>query len=264
MRNFRNIILTMLSAFLLYACGGKSTASFEGMEFDSIVIDTVAKLGKAENAPSCQLRLSIQYAKGKNAQKFNDTLLRSGILVPDYFSLSDEKMSVKAIVDSFACRFVADYLRDYGTLYQADMAHADSYRYDLKVTTSTHNGGDDILNYVANIYTFGGGAHGINQTLVRNFDMKTCHMLTLEDVFISDVAIKDMIVEKLIKQFDVDSFDQLKEMFIFADGQVYVPDNFILEDDKVTFIYCEDEIAPHEIGEIRVEFDKSDLKSYMR
>ena len=89
-------------------------------------------------------------------------------------------------------------------------------------------------------------------------------MLTLEDVFISDVAIKDMIVEKLIKQFDVDSFDQLKEKYIFADGQVYVPDNFILEDDKVTFIYCEDEIAPHEIGEIRVEFDKSDLKSYMR
>ena len=170
----------MLSTILLMACGGgNSTASFDGLEFDSIVIDTVAKLGKAQDSPRCKLRLSIQYAKGEKAQKFNDTLLRSGILAPDYFSLSDEKMSVKAIVDSFACRFVADYLRDYGTLYQADMAHADSYRYDLKVTTSTHNGGDDILNYVANIYTFGGGAHGINQTLVRNFDMKTPHVQIL-------------------------------------------------------------------------------------
>lgn len=260
----RRFILAILSAFLLCACGGGSTASYEGMEFDSIVIDIVAALGKSENAPKCHLKLNIQYAKGNNAQRFNDTLLRSGILAPDYFSLSDEKLSVKAIVDSFACRYIADYLRDYGTLYRSDTDHAVSYNCDFIVNTSTHNGGDDILNYVARLYTFGGGAHGIRQTIVKNFDMKSGRMLSLADVFFDDTVLKEKIIEQLIEKFDVDSFEQLREKFVFADGQVYAPDNFILTDDDITFIYCEDEIAPHEVGEIRVKFDRSDLKTYMR
>lgn len=257
-------ICAMLSAFMLCACGGNSTASFEGMEFDSIVVDTVAALGKSDGAPKCHVRLNIQYAKGEKAQRFNDTLMRSGILAPDYFSLSNEKLSVKTMIDSFVCRYVSDYLRDYGTLYRADTEHADSYRCDFIVNTSTQNGGDGLLNYVANLYTYGGGAHGIRQTIVKNFDTKTGHLLSLGDVFIDDAVLKDLIVEKLIKKFDVETFDELREKFVFADGQVYVPDNFILTDDNVTFIYCEDEIAPHEMGEIRVEFDRDDLKSYMR
>lgn len=267
MKNLKYVGLTMLSALLLMACGGGNpTASFEGVEFDSIVIDTIAKLGKAEDAPQCKLRLSIQYAKGENAQKFNDTLLRSGILAPDYFSLSNEKLSVKAILDSFACKYVSDYLRDYGTLYRADTEHAASYNCEFIVNTSTHNGGNHVLNYVASIYSFGGGEHGIHQTIVKNFDMKTYRLLTLNDMFIDakHIVLKEQMIEKLAKKFDVENLEELQEKYIFADGQVYLPDNFILEDDKITFIYCEDEIAPHEIGEIRVEFDKDDLKSYLR
>ena len=267
MKRFRRITWMMLSTMLLMACGGgNSTASFDGLELDSIVIDTIAKLGKAQDAPRCKLRLSIQYAKGEKAQKFNDTLLRSGILAPDYFSLSDEKLSVKAILDSFVCRYVSDYLRDYGTLYQADTEHASSYNCDFIVNTSTHDGGNNVMNYIASIYQFGGGEHGIKQTLVKNFDMKTYRLLTLNDIFIDakhDV-LKQQIIDKLCDKFDVDSFEALREKYIFADGDVYLPDTFILEDDQITFIYCEDEIAPHEMGEIRLVFDKDDLKSYMR
>ena len=123
-----------------------------------------------------------------------------------------------------------------------------------------------MLNYIARIYLFGGGEHGITQTIVKNFDVKTGHLYTLDDVFVSgyEIFVKEKIIDKLAGKYDVKSLDELREKYIFADGNVYVPDNFILDDDLLTFIYCEDEIAPHDFGEIRVEFDKGELKKYLR
>ena len=37
------------------------------------------------------------------------------------------------------------------------------------------------------------------------------------------------------------------------------PDNFVLGKDEITFIYVEDEIAPHATGEIKVVIPYSDL-----
>ena len=64
--------------------------------------------------------------------------------------------------------------------------------------------------------------------------------------------------------FDVNDLEGLQEKGVFVDGQVYVSDNFIYGDDDITFIYCEDEIAPHSIGEVRVKIDIDDLKRLMR
>ena len=49
-----------------------------------------------------------------------------------------------------------------------------------------------------------------------------------------------------------------------ADGEVYLSENFILGKDDITFIYGEDEIAPHAVGEIRVKVDLDDLKKFLK
>lgn len=263
----RNIVWAFLSMVLLCACGGdKGTAHFDGVEFDSIVIDSVVSLGKSDDSPKCEVKLSIQYAKGEHTQELNDTLLRSGILVPDHFSEGSRSLDVKQVADSFVCKYLSDYLRDYGKLYQEDTEHGASYNCQYFVRTETHNGGNHVLNYIAHVYLFGGGEHGIKQTVVKNLDIKTGHLYTLDDVFVSgyEIFVKEKIIDKLMEKYDVKSLNELRQKYIFADGNVYIPDNFILDGGHLTFIYCEDEIAPHDLGEIRVEFDKEDLKKYMR
>lgn len=258
----------LLVVAMLYACGSKNkqTASFRGMEFDSIVVDSIATLSKSNGSPSCHLSLSIQYAKGGKADVINDTLLHSGILTPDYLSLNNEKLTVKQAVDSFVKRFVADYLNDYGALYRADQEHGSSYECSYIVKTRTGNGAKNILNYYAFIQSFAGGAHAINQTIVRNFNVKDGSIVRLSDLFIPgyEAGLKEMLVSQLSKQFDVDGIEGLQEKGIFADGQVYVPENFIYGDGNITFIYCEDEVAPHAIGEIRVKIDVDELKRMMK
>ena len=163
-------------------------------------------------------------------------------------------------------RFVYDYLHDYGDLYRADTKHASSYNCSYIVKTRTCNGAKNILNYIATIQTYAGGAHEIKQTIARNFDVKTGQMLQLDDLFITgaDSQLEDIIVGEMADDFDVNDLEGLQEKGVFVDGQVYVSDNFIYGDDDITFIYCEDEIAPHSIGEIRVKIDIDDLKRLMR
>lgn len=263
----RNIVCAFLGMVLLCACSGdKTTVHFDGMEFDSVVIDSIVRLSKSNDSPKCEVKLSIQYAKGEHAQELNDTLLRSGILVPDYSSEESGLLDIKQATDSFVCKYLSDYLRDYGELYQEDTEHSTSYNCQYFVRTETRDGGNNVLNYIAHVYLFGGGEHGIKQTIVKNLDVKTGHLYTLDDVFVSgyETFIKEKIIDKLMAKYDVKSWDELREKYIFADGNVYIPDNFILDNDRLTFIYCEDEIASHDLGEIRVEFDKGDLKKYMR
>ena len=47
------------------------------------------------------------------------------------------------------------------------------------------------------------------------------------------------------------------------DMDPYVPENCILDNGEVTFIYCDTEIAPHAMGEIKVELDEKELKQIL-
>lgn len=268
MRIHSKSIVLLLTSAILSACGGGNgqTAKFSGMEFDSIVVDSTVALSHSKGSPTCHVSLSVQFAKGEKAELINDTLLRSGILTPDYLSLGNEKLTVKQAVDSFMNRFVYDYLHDYGDLYRADTKHASSYNCSYIVKTRTCNGAKNILNYIATIQTYAGGAHEIKQTIARNFDVKTGQMLQLDDLFITgaDSQLEDIIVAEMADDLDVNGLEGLQEKGVFVDGQVYVSNNFIYGDDDITFIYCEDEIAPHSIGEIRVKIDIDDLKRLMR
>ena len=53
----------------------------------------------------------------------------------------------------------------------------------------------------------------------------------------------------------------LKKDIYLQTGIIYVPDNFIIEKDGISFIYCQDEIAPHEEGEIRIKVNDSEIEN---
>lgn len=264
----KKLIIAAMAVLIMGACGQRktSTAKVSGMVIDSIVKDTCVWLESGKKGPKCELSLNIQYIKsGKGAALINDTLLRSGILAPDYLSLSQEKIQVRAAVDSFVSRFLKDYQRDYGDLYAQDKENATSYQVEYRVKTETHSQ-DDVLSYIAHIYSFAGGEHGIDQTLVRNFNIRTGRLIHLSDLFVPgyEQGLKEMILEKMCKKYHAHDIEELNQQAIFADHHVYVPDNFLLDGDQITFIYCQDEIAPDALGEIRITFDQSELKKLMK
>ena len=269
MKKVCRLSLPVLVALLLMlgACGKKQgIVRVAGYEIDSVVIDTTVALTSSEGAPTCQLSLHLHYLKDDKAQGLNDTLLRAGILLPDYFSLSNEKLTVKELADSFVGRYLEEYLTEYALLYRADQEHASAYNVEYRVHTRFQESSSGILTNIADIYSYGGGAHGIKQTLALNIDTDKGTIIRLGDLFKegTEAQLKEKIVEQMARQRDAESLEGLQGQGIFTDGEVYVSENFILTKDDITFIYGEDEIAPHDVGAIHVQIDKDDIQKLMR
>lgn len=258
-------LLLLLAA--VAGCGSREkTVRVAGYEIDSVGIDTTVALGNAADAPKCELSLHLQYLKEAKARAINEKLLRDGMYVADYPLLSEADLNVPALADSFARRYLAEYRQEYGELYRNDTGHASAYNCTYRVHSRFEDGGDGIMNCIADIYTYGGGAHGIKQTIVHNIRTEDGSMADLQSLFKSESQdeLKVLLTEQLCKQFKVKDINGLHELGIFADGRVYVSENFLLTKKDITFIYGEDEIAPHSVGEIRVSLSRSDLKKLMQ
>lgn len=257
------LILTLAVA----SCGSKGKAvRVAGFEIDSVVIDTAVALGSAADAPKCELSLHMHYLKDQKMHATNAELLRDGMYVADYLQLENPDLNVPALVDSFASRYLSEYRQEYGALYRSDTGHAASYNCTYRVHSHFEDAGGGIMNNIADIYTYGGGAHGIRQTIVHNIRTKDGSIVGLHDLFKADATdeLKALITQQLCKQFKVKDLDELHKKGILTDGAAYVPENFLLTKKAVTFIYGEDEIAPHSVGEIRVSLSRSDLKKLMQ
>ena len=122
-------LMPILLMGIITACGGKTDGNEAEAElaFERIVKDTTIQLTSDASSPQAEVHLMIHYATGKNAATVNDTLLRSGILTPDYLSASGSKMSAVEAVDSFLIKYADDYKQAFGGLYAMDKEHGTSY-----------------------------------------------------------------------------------------------------------------------------------------
>ncbi len=264
----RHTLICLFSALILASCGdGNGDALSKDVKLDSINVDSTYALNGGKGAPCCEISLHLKYIPGEEGRVFNNELLRSGILMPDYFSLSDEKIDMRHAVDSFVSRYVNDYKNEYGEMFRNDPnASPEFYNCTYKVSTDIVEGMDSVLTYKANTYYYGGGPHGTSQTLIRNFSRSTLKLLSVKDFFVPgyEQTLKDLIQAKLQDKYDVSSLEELRSRSIFMGTNVYVPDNFIPTKDGFTFIYCAYEIAPYSEGEIRVEISSDELEKILK
>ena len=266
-----NISMFAVFATMLLAasCGGNSSKNGNGKDsltFDSIKVDSTLSLTEDTAGPRCHVSLCLTYAKGKNADFINDSIIRSGILSPDYFSITSDKITPEEAADSFVTRYLAEYKKEYGEMYKADKQHGASYNCEYIVKTYVLQDNDKYYTYVANVYNYGGGAHGNSVVIARNINTATGKIAALKDVFVPgyEQELNDIIVKKLCEKYDVSDLKGLQDKTIFAGIDVYVPENFILGNDDVTFIYSPDEIASHAEGEIRVAVKNSELEKLFK
>ena len=267
----KKILITIFSLIVvngLIGCGGndgKAGGEEAELAFDSIIKDTTVNLTNGDNSPKAEIHLNIQYATGKNSTMVNDTLFRSGILTPDYLSASTKSLDPVLAIDSFIIKYVTDYRQDFGRLYAVDHEHSTAYNLQYSCNTKIQKKRKGVVNYIAEVYSYSGGAHGINMTIIKNINQETGKVLKLNDVFVPgyEQTLNDLIVAKLCKNYEAEDLKGLQEKGIFVGMDPYVTENFILDDDEVVFVYCDSEIAPHAMGEISVVIDNKELKSIL-
>lgn len=259
--------LSLLVATLLFvSCGSRGTsAEADGLRFDSIVKDTTLLLVQNADTGRCTLHMSVLFAQGKNAQVVNDTLLSSDIFWKVFCDSSLVGMTPQGALDTYTQCFIDNYRSEIEPLLSDGFGGpAATYSYDVRTTAEP--GRDSTVAYVASIYAYTGGAHGSAETVAMNFDLNTGRKMGLDDVFLHgyEATTNKLITNHLLREFKARSLDDLRQQGLFFAQDVYTPSNFILSRDSITFIFMQDEIAPHALGEIRVTLSYKDLDGVLR
>lgn len=104
-RFFQPVISLLFAALLMTGCGGKGSVKPLSITLDSIVIDTTATLEKGD---VCKVHLKLHLFKGPHAAALNDSLLRMGLLQPDYMALSYEPINPRTALPAFVRRLVEE------------------------------------------------------------------------------------------------------------------------------------------------------------
>lgn len=259
---------SMVGVSLFFAsCGSKSVQQeTSSLSFDSVVVDTATQVINGADTLKATVHIQLMLAQGENADVVNDSIINSGILMADFMPKDAAGLTAEQKVRAFAKNFLDSYRKDCEEAIKEGVA-GQSFLYSYDLTSKTEeNAADSLVNFEANGYVFMGGAHGESISIARNFNQNTGAMLDKASFLAADgeKEVAKLICGDLQKQFGAKDCDDLKAKGVFMAGDAYVPNNFLVKADSVTFIYQSDEMAPHALGEIRATLGKQDLAKYLK
>ncbi|MCQ2252753.1 MAG: DUF3298 and DUF4163 domain-containing protein [Bacteroidales bacterium] len=261
------IILAVLTVFAV-SCNNskKADKQSETLVFDRVVFDTTAYYSKNAEGPKCSISIKMDYAKGPNAHLINDSILKSGIFLDEELKRG-EKKTVPRAIDIVVKNHIKNFKKDVKELEKdgGDLeAMKECY---FGVETKVAYGRDSIINYTARYDSYLGGAHGWYNSYALNFDPRTGKMIKLGD-FVAEGAqdkVCELIVAKICKDFNCQTEDDLRDNEgIFGVFDPYVPENFVIGKDSVTFFYQCEEVGPYAVGEIVTKFSYAELEGLIK
>ena len=264
----RNLLWVIVLALFASGCDDNHNNVLKkyGLQAISFAIDSTTYLANNAHSPKCEVSIQMQCMRGNNAPKINQALIQSGFLVTNCLSQTNESTDMEKALRTFVSQYMDEYINTYGPLYRADSANPTTYNRHYQLKSEIQNNQKDILTYIIYLSTATGSSQTSNQTIAKNFNLKTGELITLSDLFIEgyEESVKEIILEKLQRCLKNHRTGFHKQEGSLTDGDIYITDNYVIGKNKITFIYCEDEIAPHECGEMRVDLSNSELKKYLK
>lgn len=248
-------------------------------EITSIQADTVVRLKTEDtNSPTCKIHLDFMYLKPYSEQDS----LSMGINATLQHIFSDERIQnvpVQNFIDSIKNNYVTGYRKDLLKYYEADLHNKEIedvpawYNYEYDITSELTMGRDSIWNYAMTSFQNTGGAHPNTWLKWINIEAATGKVLTKNDVFISgsekaicDLILKYLLIEgnrRLENTQQLQTLDDLHEAGMLLDGDLYIPDNFLLTTNGVTFLYNRYEIAPYSMGDFQLNIPYAEIETYL-
>ena len=277
----RNLVLSVMttclvSCFLLSGCNGQKQIDSETVK--TVKVEEQAHLQDDTVSPACKITIDYSYlaesdAADSIAQRINRTI-QAHVLGKEYI-----RMNPEVAVDSFKNTYINNYRKDVNEFYQEDIKNGTPkdelptwYNYEYGLTTHFSEGKEGILNLIAETFEYTGGAHPNSWNKWMNFEKNTGKLLALKDVFMagSEKPISDMLLEELITEMatrledsSITSLEGLQNAGILNSTNMYVPDNFLLEKEKVSFLYNKYDIAPYAVGVITLSLPYTSVEKYM-
>lgn len=250
----------LLATAMWWSCSSDK----QEVTFDPIKVDRTVSLTNDQDSPQCHVVLHVlqnKQATSEVGRKMNQAIISK------IFDMQD--LSVQAAADSFANSYTQNYVKNMKPLYREDQSDKEKrpwYEYRYSIDTETVDGREGMTTYIIRLEYYEGGAHGISQQLTLNFDNATGRVLTLNDLYVPgyESRLNELLLQALLKQTDTKDIEDLRQHGYLYSMDMFVPENYILGEDELTFIYNPYEIAPYSEGLIEIKIDNDDLKDLIK
>ena len=136
------------------------------------------------------------------------------------------------------------------------------------MVTFIEEGHGGTINVSANVFVDTGGAHPHQWSQWLNFDFESGKLLTKDDVFLASakVDIERMLLDHLmLMQAEIypdeslKTLEDLQQKGFLQMTNMYIPDNFLLHKEGVSFLFNRYDIAPYSAGEIVIEIPYEEI-----
>lgn len=257
----KSVIGLALLVWIVCSCGsGKGRSP---IDFDTVSVAKNVVLAETAGSPGCKIDFVVHYAKA-DAGKKSDYI--NAVIVEKLFGLHG--LSVSQAVDSFANAYVGDYMANVTPAYkhgEGGDASALWYDYRYSIATDVYAGLDGVVVYVASMEYSEGGAPAVNQKIALNFNASTGRLMTLADVFVPgyERRLGEVLTSALMKNAGAADIDELRRQGYLCSMDIYAPDNFIVGENAITFIYNVYEIAPYSKGRTELTISYSEVNELL-
>jgi hypothetical protein len=246
---------------------------------DSLDIDTVVYLNPGSEKPSCKINIVYTFLKPTSDKDSVSRMINSQIQSV-IFGEQYAKLSPQDFIRTISTDMIDNYNTDVKSLFVADQKNGMEekdipawYNYEYQISTVMEEGLNGIWNYTVTNFAYTGGAHP--NTLIRmlNFDKDDSRLLTARDIILAgkeDDVCKE-ILKSLIQtantKLETDTITclaGLQENGILQDGNLYIPENFLVGKDMITFLYNQYDIAPYYLGAFILPVPYESIKDYLK
>ena len=269
-------LLSMLVALGMAGCKGNALVGDESVLHINITGE--AHLVKDDaSTPCCDFSFDYSYLneEGDSIAEWVNRQVQHEILGEEFATLP-----IELAVDSFKNTFVSNYRNEVGPLYRMEVEKAISmdeippwFTHTYSLVTSVDEGYNGTILVTADTFLDLGGAHPSQWSRWLNFDFATGKLITREEVFAPEAQadIERMLFEALLAQKakehadrKLETLEDLQEIGILQWSNMYIPENFLLGKDGVSFLFNRYDIAPYSEGSIMLELPYGEIGAYLK
>lgn len=260
-----------LIAFATFSCGNRlQNSETTGQSAPDIVIkcDTFKlheKLlldNKDKSSPYLRFDFEMPYSRTGNKDFDNHINKAIAVMVcgnADIHTIEDAHKEVIKNEYTSYCDFIHSIMD-----FEEDI-HMERHNHYLERIGLMETGYKGFINYsiIDNFYE--GGAHPCHTESHFNIDPKNGNIITLDDIFKGDYrkGLIPYIKDAVAKYFDYNTFEEALESTNVFDT-IFVPNNFLLKEDCVVFIFNELEIARRTCGSVEAEISYNKIKKFLK
>lgn len=259
------VVASLILQLGFFSCTTKS--SDITVSIDSVSVDSICPLFHNYEKPACHfnLRMEVPYVEDNNG--LSQSLQRFLISIPRQGAFAEEcDGTVQGMANSYLRTYIMQYLQEgKGAIdsYGEDMDAAATWMSYEELAEGTITFQEsNFLSYQFKVFSYMGGAHGNTTTANRVFDLQNQQVVTLSNLFSGDnlAEVGVLLRQALASLNECESVEQLAQSGIFFSANDIEPnDNFMLDNNGLTWIYDPYEIAPYAYGPVTVSLTWKEL-----